>query len=116
VASIEQPWVAGDTVFAVDTGGQLVAVARDDGKIRWAAMLGDGTWAGPVLAGNRLWLASSKGQLVGVDPIAGKVASSVAVGGGSLFSGSSDPVFIAPVVAGGRLYVLTDSARLHAFN
>jgi hypothetical protein len=26
------------------------------------------------------------------------------------------PVFIAPVVAGGRLYVLTDNARLLAFN
>jgi outer membrane protein assembly factor BamB len=116
LASIEQPWVAGDTVFAVDTGGQLVAVARDDGKIRWATKLGDGTWAGPVLAGNRLWLASSKGQLVGVDPAAGKMVSSVAVGGGSLFSSSSDPVLIAPVVAGGRLFVLSDSARLYAFN
>jgi outer membrane protein assembly factor BamB len=116
VASIEQPWIAGDTLFVVDTAGQLAAVARDDGKIRWSTKLGDGTWAGPVLAGNRLWLASSKGQLVGVDPIAGKVASSIAIGGGSVFSGSSDAVFIAPVVAGGRLFLLADNARLYAFN
>jgi outer membrane protein assembly factor BamB len=115
LASIEQPWVAGDTLFAVDTSGQLVAVTRADGKIRWSSNLGAGTWAGPVLAGNRLWLTSSKGQLVGVDPITGKVASSLDVGGGSLFGGSSDPVYIAPVVAAGRLFVLTDSARLHAF-
>lgn len=115
VASIEQPWVAGDTVFAVDTAGQLAAVARDAGKIRWATRLGDGTWAGPVLAGNRLWLTSSKGQLVGVDPVSGKVASSVAIGGGSVFGGGSDRVLIAPVVAGGRLFVLADNARLHAF-
>jgi outer membrane protein assembly factor BamB len=115
LASIEQPWVAGDSVFAVDTSGQLVAVARNDGKIRWATKLGAGTWAGPVLAGNRLWLTSSKGQLVGVDPITGKVASTVAIGN-SVFGSSSDPIFIAPVVAGGRLFVLADNARLYAFN
>ena len=106
VASIEQPWVAGDTLFVVDTGGQLAAVTRDDGRIRWATKLGPGTWAGPVLAGNRLWLASSKGQLVGVEPGTGRVASTDDIG---------NPVFIAPVVAGGRLYVLGDNARLYAF-
>ncbi len=106
VASIEPPWVAGDTLVVVDTGGQLAAVTRDDGKIRWASKLGPGSWAGPVLAGNRLWLTSSKGQLVGVDPGTGRVASTDDIG---------SPVFIAPVVAGGRLYVLGDNARLYAF-
>jgi outer membrane protein assembly factor BamB len=59
-----------------------------------------------VLAGGRLWLASSKGQLVGVDPASGRVASTEEIG---------NPVLIAPVVAGGRLYVLGDNARLYAF-
>jgi outer membrane protein assembly factor BamB len=107
VGGIEQPWVAGDSVFVVDSGGQLVAVTRSDGRIRWATKLGEGTWAGPVLAGNRLWLASSKGQLVGVEPENGRVATTESVG---------DKVLIAPVVAGGRLYILSDSARLYAFN
>jgi outer membrane protein assembly factor BamB len=105
VASIQQPWVVGDSVFVVDTGGQLIAVTRGDGKIRWATKLGDGTWSGPVLAGNRLWLTSSKGQLVGVDPFNGKVASNVDLG---------TPVFIAPVVAANRMFVLADNARLIA--
>jgi outer membrane protein assembly factor BamB len=103
VASIQQPWVAGDSVFVVDAGGQLIAITRNDGKIRWATKLAAGTWSGPVLAGHRLWLASSKGQLMGVDPINGKVASTQDLG---------SPVFIAPVVAGNRMFVLTDSARL----
>jgi outer membrane protein assembly factor BamB len=108
VGGIEQPWVAGDTVFVVDSGGQLVAVTRADGKIRWANKLpGEGTWSGPVLAGNRLWLASSKGKLVGVEPSNGKVASTDEIG---------NPILIAPVVAGGHLYVLSDNARLYAFN
>jgi outer membrane protein assembly factor BamB len=105
VAGIQQPWVAGDSVFVVDTAGQLVAITRNDGKIRWAAKLGAGTWSGPVLAGHRLWLASSKGQLVGVDPVSGKVASTLDLG---------SAVFIAPVVAGNRMYVLRDDARLLA--
>jgi outer membrane protein assembly factor BamB len=105
VASIQQPWVAGDSVFVVDTGGQLIAITRNDGKIRWATKLPAGTWSGPVLAGHRLWLTSSKGQLVGVDPINGKIASTQDLG---------TPVFIAPVVAGNRMFVLTDNARLLA--
>ncbi len=105
VASIQQPWVAGDSVFVVDTAGQVVAITRNDGKIRWATKLTAGTWSGPVLAGHRLWLASSKGQLVSVDPTNGKVASTQDLG---------SAVFIAPVVAGNRMFVLTDDARLLA--
>jgi outer membrane protein assembly factor BamB len=106
VAGLQQPWVAGDSVFVVDTGGQVMAIARNDGKIHWVAKLPAGaTWSGPVLAGNRLWLTSSKGQLAGVDASSGKVASTQDLG---------YPTFIAPVVAGGRMYVMTDSARLIA--
>jgi outer membrane protein assembly factor BamB len=108
VASIQPPWVAGDNVFVVDTSGQVLAITRNDGKIQWTAKLsGSGTWSGPVLAGNRLWLTSSKGQLASVEANTGKVASTQDLG---------SPIFIAPVVAGGRMYVLTDNAKLLAFN
>lgn len=108
VASIQPPWVAGDNVFVVDTGGQVMAITRTDGKIQWATKLtGAGTWSGPVLAGNRLWLTSNKGQLTSIDANTGKVAGTQEIG---------TPVFIAPVVAGGRMYVLTDNAKLMAFN
>ena len=108
VASIQPPWVAGDNVFVVDTGGQVMAITRNDGKIQWTAKLpGSGTWSGPVLAGNRLWLTSSKGQLASVEATSGKVASTQDLG---------SPIYIAPVVAGGRMYVLTDNAKLLAFN
>jgi outer membrane protein assembly factor BamB len=108
VASIQQPYVAGESVFVVDMSGQLLAVTRNDGKIQWATKLpGGGAWSGPVLAGNRLWLASGKGQLVGVDAASGRVATTHDLG---------TPVYIAPVVAGGRMFVLSDNARLHALN
>jgi outer membrane protein assembly factor BamB len=104
----QTPCVAGETVFVVDTTGQLMAVGRKDGKIQWNTKLPGGTtFAGPVLAGGNLWLASNTGQLVGVDAASGKVTSQQDLG---------DPVFVAPVVAQGRMYVLTDDAKLIALN
>ncbi len=108
VASTQAPWVAGDSVFVVDTAGQLVAVARQTGQIQWTTQLpGSNNWSGPVLAGGKLWLASAKGTLVGVDALTGKVGSQQDLG---------DPVYISPVVADRRMYALTDKARLIALN
>jgi outer membrane protein assembly factor BamB len=108
VASTQMPWVAGDTVFVVDTSGKLFAVSRDQGKIRWTANLpGGAKWSGPTLASGKLWLASNTGQLVGVDAATGRVTTQQALG---------DPVYVAPVVAQNRMFVLTDDAKLIALN
>lgn len=107
VPGIQAPAVAGEAIFVVDTGGQLMAITRADGKVVWTTRLpGTSTWSGPVVAGNRLWLTSNKGQLVGADAATGKVDAQLNIGA---------PSYIAPIVASGRLYVLTDSARLIAF-
>jgi outer membrane protein assembly factor BamB len=108
VPSIQMPWSAGQNVFVVDTQGQLMAITRNDGKVVWTAKLpGATTWSGPTLAGGQLWLVSNKGQLLGVDAATGRVNSTLNVG---------NPAYIAPVVAENRLYVLTDNARIVAFN
>ncbi len=108
VPGIQAPAVAGETVFVVDTAGHLMAISRREGKVLWTVKLpGASTWSGPVVAGNRLWLTSNKSQLVGVDATVGKVDVQLNIGA---------PGYIAPVAAGGRLYVLTDTARLLAFN
>jgi hypothetical protein len=60
-----------------------------------------------VLAGNRLWLISGKGVLAGVDPHSGQVVSNLDLG---------TKVFVSPVVAGGRMYILADNATLIALN
>jgi outer membrane protein assembly factor BamB len=108
VPGTQPPWVAGELVYVVDTQGQLIAVTRRDGKTVWTSQLpGPATWTGPTLAGGQLWLVSNKGQLVGVEAATGKVATQLNLGA---------PAFIAPVVAQGRMYVLTDTARLIALN
>lgn len=108
LASTQMPWVAGDTVYTVDLGGKLIALARADGQVRWATDLpGSARWSGPVLAGGKLWLVSGDGVLVGADARSGQIISNLDLG---------TPVFISPVVAGGRMYILADNAELIALN
>ncbi len=104
----QMPWVAGESVFIIDTSGQILAVAKRDGKVQWTAKLpASGTWSGPVLANKALWAVSSKGTLVSVDAMTGRVLAQQSLSAGS---------YVAPVVAGGRMYILTDTARLIALN
>ncbi len=108
VPGVQQPVVSGDSVFVVDTGGQLMAITRREGKIQWSAKLsGSNIWSGPVLGGGKLWLTSAAGQLVSVEATTGKVSSTQDLG---------QPVYIAPIIAGGRMFVLTDKAKLMALN
>lgn len=107
IAGIQAPVVAGSNVFVVDLQGQLMSLDADDGRALWSVQLPDSrTWSGPVLASGRLWLTSAKGQLVAVDALTGRILTSANVG---------DPVYLAPIVAGGTLFVLTDKARLIAY-
>lgn len=102
------PAVGGENVFVVDTTGQILAISKRDGKVAWTAKLpGTNTWSGPTLAGGMLWATSNKGQLVSVEAQTGRVVGQQDLGA---------PIYIAPVVAQGRMFVLTDKARLIALN
>ena len=108
VPGIQQPVVSGDSVFVVDTNGQLMALTRRDGKVQWTTKLaGSAIWSGPVLAGGKLWLTSASGQLAGVDATTGKQNGTQDLG---------DPIYIAPIVAGSRMFILNDKAKLIALN
>ena len=115
-AGIATPWVAGDWVFAVNDRGQLVAIARSTGKIKWINQLpryehmkkkaDPITYVGPVLAGDRLILAGSNGALINVNPTDGSFQSQIDLKEGVSFQ---------PVVANQTLYLLTDAGRLIAY-
>jgi len=108
LASTQMPWVAGDTVYVLDVTGKLLALSRSDGKIRWKVDLpASGRWSGPVLAGGKVWAVSANGLLVGADARTGTLSSQVDLG---------TEVYVSPVVADGRMYILSDNARLIALN
>lgn len=108
IRGVQAPWVVGTVVYVVDMNGELLAMATKTGKLIWKMKLpGGGRWSGPVLAGNRLWLVSTTGKLVGVDAKLGSVTANRDLGA---------KMTIAPVVAGGHMYILTDKAKLLALN
>ena len=113
---VSLPWVAGDWLFAVSNKAELVAVAKDDGRIRWVSQLprwrdpedrkGAIRYRGPVLAGDRLWLTNSEGELLSVSPLDGAVQTRQEV---------ADGFYLPPIVAGETLYTLDESGRLSAW-
>ena len=108
IGSTQMPWVAGDVIFVVDTRGRLIALGRRDGQIRWVSELPSSSrWSGPVLAGNQVWVISGAGLLVGADARTGQLGTQIDL---------DTDVFVTPVVAGGRMYILSDDADLIALN
>ncbi len=115
VTSAETPWAAGDALFLVTTGGDLVGFGRDDGRVRWIAPLGRFaderrrrgpiTWGPPALAGGRLLVAGSHGRLLQLDPLTGDRLRETRLPGGAI---------LAPAFAGGAMLVLTEDATLVA--
>ncbi len=115
IASLQMPWVAGDYIFIVSIEGELACVSRNDGAIIWVTELdrfenmkkkkGRVTWSGPVLAVDHLVLVSSDNKIIKVSPQDGQVIATRKISGGSV---------IAPVVAGEKVYVLTEKGKLIA--
>ncbi len=115
IGSIETPWVMGDYILLMSLEGELVALSREQGRVRWLSKLpsfadeedrkGRIRWAGPILAGEQIILASSDGRLVSVKPSNGEIGDYIDI---------KEPVNVSPVVADGTLYVLTDDGSLIA--
>jgi outer membrane protein assembly factor BamB len=115
VASSQTPWVAGDWAFVLTVKNIVAAVTRDDGLTAWTTQLprfgnvekqsDPITWTGPVLVGDRLVVAGSTGEALAISPYTGEILGKQALGG---------PVTVAPSVAGGTLYIVTDNANLIA--
>lgn len=116
IGGSETPWVAGNHIFVITSQSELAGIGRDDGVIRWVTALPryenedkrkDAiTWTGPVLAGNRLIMAGSSGIVLEADPDTGKIMRQWKAEG---------PITIAPIVAGGTLYLLSDNGTLSAY-
>ena len=115
IATGDTIWLAGDWAFLLATSGQVAAIGRSDGRIAWVTELpqfedmekkkGAIHWIGPVLAGDRLILGSSNSLALAVSPYTGEILGQQTLSG---------PVAVAPSIAGGTVYVVTDDATLVA--
>ncbi len=114
VGGINMPWLAGDHLFVVTNEGQVSALSRHDGRVRWVRDLpryrkvkkqkGRISWAGPVLAGGKLVLVSSRGNILHLSPQTGETVAEARF---------NDAFFIAPIVANENIYLLSDNAMLY---
>ena len=116
LAGISTPWVAGEWIFVVTDDARLMCLARTTGRVRWISQLPNFRnmkkskdpirWVGPMLAGGRLWALSSEGVISSASPTDGSIGASIETKGSFT---------LAPVVANGILYTLSDEGTLTAF-
>jgi outer membrane protein assembly factor BamB len=113
VSSITTPWPAGDVVYIISRAGEVICVSRESGQVHWIKDLNEGVkktkdrtlFFGPVLASDKLIVVGSDGRALALNPKTGEVTKTIKLGG---------PALIAPVAAGGTVYVVTDKAELVA--
>ncbi len=114
LGSVHTPVVSGSALFMVDLDDRMVALNLKNGDTLWATALPRPeqkkkrrTWAGPILANGALVAFSSDGQIAIVDAASGKTM---------LTQRTNTDVYVTPIVAGGRIIVLTGNDGVAAFN
>ena len=117
VGSTQAPWLAGDFIYVLTTRSEVVCLVRENGGIRWVSPLPRVTdpkdpsstaidWSGPILVGDRLLIAGSNHEAISVSPYNGEILGRLQLPGA---------VLVAPIVAGGTVYILTEDAELLAY-
>jgi len=115
IGGIQSPWVAGNFIYVLAENNKLVCMTKKDGYVIWISQLlkyedpddeeDPIIWSGPVLAGDRLIVTGSHGFVASISPYNGVLLGQVEM---------PDPVKVEPVVANGKVYILTDDAELIA--
>ena len=113
ISGRQSPWVAGDFLYVITNKNEVICLYTPSGGIKWIKQLqaykdedskeDPIKWSGPVLAGNLLWVVSSHGKLMALAPQNGDIIYSRKV---------PKDIYVAPVVAGGSLYLYSDDAEL----
>ncbi len=109
------PVISGDFLFLVGTDGRVACFNKIDGKVVWVRALPEFrnaeqkknriVWTGPLIASDRLVLTSSEGDVIALSPQNGETVAELDVG---------QPVYIQPIAASGKIFVLTDKGSLVA--
>lgn len=116
IGGLSTPWLAGRYLFLISNAGDLVCLSADNGRVYWVTALPrfedekekqrPVLWTGPVLAGERLIVVGSDARAITVSPLDGRILTRQSL---------EDPVRVPPVVAGGRLFLVTDDGELTVY-
>ncbi|ODT87558.1 PQQ-binding-like beta-propeller repeat protein [Phenylobacterium sp. SCN 70-31] len=125
VVGVTAPWPAGDVVYVVSKGGEVICASRETGQIYWMRDLNEGfkgkkvggffgiggqrqnrpLWSGPLLAGERLLITGQTGDMVVLNAKTGEIQRRIGLKGSATIS---------PIAMGDTLYVVTQDADLIA--
>jgi len=115
---ITMPWLAGQTIFVTTVNGQLYAIRRVDGAVRWKADLPGAfdilepisedahTYASPIVVSGKVLVPGTTGQLHVFDAETGEAEQTLSTRG---------PVTTAPIVVNGTVFTLNRNGGLTAF-
>ncbi|WP_305985049.1 PQQ-binding-like beta-propeller repeat protein [Roseibium sp. MMSF_3544] len=114
LGSVHTPVVSGSALFMVDLDDRMVALDLKNGETLWATSLPRPekkkrrrNWAGPILANGALVAFSSDGQIAIVDASSGNIMTT---------QRTNADVYVTPIVAGGRIIVLSGNDGVTAIN
>lgn len=114
--SRQGPVIEGQFMFIVGVESKVVCFNKLDGKIVWVRDLPAYgkpkekkdriVWVGPLVVNDKLVVASSQGRLLQLSPQDGSTVGELKLG--------SDPIYIEPIAAAGKIFVLNDKGSLIA--
>ncbi|ABI76395.1 PQQ enzyme repeat domain protein [Hyphomonas neptunium ATCC 15444] len=115
IGSTRAPALAGRYLFVMGLTGELACLDAQNGDAFWVTSLPQFkneekkknriSYTSPIIASDRVITVSSEGELLAFSTQTGQQTASLKLG---------DTVYLEPIAAQGKLYVLTDEARLIA--
>ncbi|MDF1806666.1 PQQ-like beta-propeller repeat protein [Hyphomonas sp.] len=115
IGSTQAPALSGKFLFVIGTNATLAALDAGSGDAYWVTELPQYknekkkkkriSYSGPLLASGRILIVSSYGELLAFDPQTGEQTASLDI---------KDTTYIEPIAVQGKVFLLTDEAKLVA--
>ena len=115
IGSTQAPALSGKFLFVIGTNATLAALDAGSGDAYWVTELPQYknekkkkkriSYSGPLLASGRILIVSSYGELLAFDPQTGEQTASLDIKG---------TTYIEPIAVQGKVFLLTDEAKLVA--
>ena len=114
IAGYHTPWVSGEYIFTITADHELTAIRRRDGMVKWVTSLRqeeDGRditprLSGPAMVNDHILVLTDAGEMLLFDPKDGVLKQRLEI---------PEDVRVGPVIANGRLYLLSSDATLYAY-
>ena len=116
ISTGDTPWLAGQYIYVLSPDNLLACLRAIDGATKWTKQLQryENTeektdplhWSGPIMAGDHLFVTGAHGKMLKISPATGDILQTIDI---------PDGVLASPIVANGRMYMVTRDATLYVY-